>query len=105
MVQLYFTFQKDKPVVSIFNDLIEEINEGDQTKLCCFVKSNPTPTSTRWLNGIKEILVSHNVYKTCYTIESISRYDQRNYTCIAENIIGIGSASIVLKVKCKCIRK
>lgn len=105
MVTLYFTFQIDKPVVSIFHDLIDKINEGDQTKLCCSVKSNPTPTSTRWLNGIKEILVSHNVNKTCYTIESVSRYDQRNYTCIAKNIIGIGSAFIVLKVKCKCIRK
>ncbi|XP_052079698.1 hemicentin-1-like [Mytilus californianus] len=90
-----------KPLVSILYDLIEEINEGEQTKLCCYVDSNPTPTSTRWLNGIKELLVTHYVNKTCYTIKRVNRYDQGNYTCIAENIIGIGSVSIVLKVKYK----
>ncbi|CAC5423607.1 unnamed protein product [Mytilus coruscus] len=90
-----------KPSVSSMQDLIEEINEGKKKKLCCYVDSNPIPTSTRWLNGSQEILITHNVNKTCYTIKSVNRYDQGNYTCIAENIIGTGSVTTILKVKYK----
>lgn len=100
---LYLTFLIDKPLVSSLHDLIEEANEWEMKKLCCYVDSNPTPISTRWLNGIKELLVTHNVSYACYTIKNISRYDQGNYTCIAENVIGSGSVTVVLKVKCKCL--
>lgn len=84
-------------------DSIVEINEGATKKLCCFVDSNPIPTSTRWLNGSQKILVTHNVNKTCYTIKSVNRYDQGIFTCIAENIIGTGSVTVILIVNCKCI--
>lgn len=99
-----FSFQHaqiDKPLVSSINDLIEEMNEGEQKKLCCNVDSNPIPTSMIWLNGSREILVTHNVNETCYTIKMINRYDQQNYTCIAKNIIVIGSVTVVLIVYCK----
>lgn len=84
-------------------DSKEEINEGETKKLCCFVDSNPTPTSIRWFNGSEEILVTHNVNTTYYTIKSVNRYDQGNYTCTAENIIGIGSVTVFLLVNCECI--
>ncbi|CAC5379146.1 unnamed protein product [Mytilus coruscus] len=98
---------KYKPLVSIMHDLIEEMNEGETTKLCCFVDSNTAITSTRWLNGSQEISVKHYVTETCCTIENVSRYDSGNYTCKAENIIGIGSVIIALKVKLmnNCIMK
>lgn len=94
-------FQIVKPLVSIIHDLIKEMNEGETKILCCYVDSNPSPTSTRWLNGSQEILVTRNVTETCCTIENVSRYDQGNYTCKAENIVGIGSVTIVLEVKCR----
>lgn len=84
-------------------DSIDEINEGETKKLCCFVDSNPTSNTTRWFNGSQEILVTHNVNKTCYTIKSVNRYDKGNYTCIAENIIGMGSVTVILLVNCKCL--
>ncbi|VDI26505.1 Hypothetical predicted protein [Mytilus galloprovincialis] len=80
---------------------IEEINEGETKTLCCLVDSNPTPTSTRWFKGSQEILVTNNVNTTYYTIKSVNRYDQGNYTCTAENILGIGSVTIVLIVNYK----
>lgn len=83
------------------DDLIEEINEGEKKELCCFVDSNPTPLSTRWLNGSQEVLVTHAVKKTCYTIKSVTRTDKGNYTCVSENILGIGAVTFVLKVNCK----
>ncbi|CAC5379145.1 unnamed protein product [Mytilus coruscus] len=92
---------KYKPLVSSMQDLVAEMNEGERKKLCCYVDSNPAPTTTKWLDGIQEILVTHNVNKTCYTFKRVNRYDQGNYTCIAENIIGIGSVIIVLKVNYK----
>ncbi|CAC5423606.1 unnamed protein product [Mytilus coruscus] len=82
------------------HDLIEEINEGETKKLCCYVDGNPTPTSTKWLNGSQEILVTHNVAKTCYTIKNVTRYDEGNYTCIAYNAFGNGSITTVLQFKC-----
>lgn len=85
------------------HDLIEKVNEGEKKTLCCYVDSNPKPTSTRWLNGTKEILVTHNVAKTCYSITNVSIYHTGDYTCIAENVIGNGSVTICLSVKCKCL--
>ncbi|CAG2188166.1 unnamed protein product [Mytilus edulis] len=96
---------KYKPLVSSMQDSIEEINEGETKKLCCFVDSNPTPTSTRWFNRSQEILVTHNVNTTYYTIKSVNRYDQGNYTCTAENILGIGSVTIFLVVNFHMKRK
>lgn len=93
----------DKPLVLSMHDLVEEIVEGKKKKLCCYVDANPTPNTMIWLNGSLEILVTHNVNKTCYTIKSVNRYDQGYYSCIAENIIGTGSVTVVLKVKCKCL--
>lgn len=75
-------------------------NEGEKIELSCIVDSNPRPIVMRWLIGIKEILVRFNVSKAWYTIRHVSRYDQGNYTCIAENTIGSGSVTVVLKVKC-----
>lgn len=89
--------------MSSSHDLIEEIHEGETKTLCCFVDSNPIPISTRWLNGSQEIYVTHNVAKTCYTIQSVSRYDQGNYTCIAHNAIGNGSITTLLQFKCKFV--
>lgn len=97
------TFKIDKPLVSTTHGLVEEINEGAKIKLCCYVDSNPSPTSTRWLHGSLEILVTLNFTETCYSFENVSRYDHGNYTCIAENIIGIGSITTFLKVNCKSI--
>lgn len=91
----------DKPEVSSIHHIIEDKNEGEAKKLCCFVDSNPSPTSTRWLNGSRELLVTHNVAKTCYTIINVTRYDEVNYTCIAHNTIGNGSITTVLRFKCK----
>lgn len=76
--------------------MIEEINEGENKKLCCNIKSNAS--TTKWLNGSREILVTHNVTESCYTIENASRYDHGNYTCISENIVGSGSVSVILKL-------
>lgn len=53
------------------------------------------------MNGSQEILVTHNVAKTCYTIKNVSRYDQGNYTCIAHNAIGNGPFTTVLQFKSK----
>lgn len=103
MFVIFVIFFTDKPLVSSFYDLFQERHEGEKIELCCYVKSNPTPTSTRWMNGIKEIFVIHNVSFACYTIKSVNRYDQGNFTCIAENIIGSGSVTVVLKVKCKLV--
>lgn len=78
-----------------------EINEGETKKLCCYVDSNPPSTLVRWYKGNKYILKEQNKSKSCYPIEEVSRYDNGNYTCFADNEIGRDSASIVLKVKCK----
>lgn len=93
--------QIDKPEVSIKKDLIENATEGDTKRLCCCIESYPSPTVTSWLRGSTEIRVADNVTDMCYTINNISRYDQGNYTCTAENIVGIGSISTVLQVQCK----
>lgn len=93
--------QIDKPQVSIKQDLIENVREGETKKLCCCIESYPSPTVTRWLKGSQEIKVAYNVTDVCYTINNISRYDQGIYTCTAENIVGNGSSSTVLQVKCK----
>lgn len=85
----------------IKHDLIDETNEGETKTLCCYADSNPAPTSTRWFNENKEMSVTHNGTETCCTIEKVSRYDSGVYTCIAENIIGIGSLATILKVNCK----
>lgn len=103
MIVIFVIFFTDKPLVSSFYDLFQERHEGKKIELCCYVDSNPTPLSTRWLNGIKELLVTHNVSNACYKIQNVSRYDQGNYTCIAENVIGSGSVTVVLKVKCECL--
>lgn len=88
-------------MVSYLQDIFDEIKEGKTKKLCCVVDSSPSPISTRWINGSQQILVTHFVAETCYTINNVSRFDQGNYTCIAENIVGSGSITTVLKVKCK----
>lgn len=93
--------QIDKPVVSRKHDFIEEMHEGETKKLCCYVDSNTAITSTKWLNRSQEIFVTHNVTETCCTFENVSRYDQGLYTCLAENIVGSGSITTVLQVKCK----
>lgn len=104
--------------------MIEEIHEGETKNLCCYVDSNTAITSTRWFNGSQEIFIKHYVTETssptsikwfeegqeigiisnataiCYTIKNVSRYDQGIYTCTAENIVGSGSITIVLQVKC-----
>ncbi|CAC5368466.1 unnamed protein product [Mytilus coruscus] len=67
--------------------------------ICCYVESNPEPTSTRLLNGSQEIFVEQYVKDICYPIERVSRYDRENYTCISENEIGSGFATMILKVK------
>lgn len=85
------------------HDMIQQIIEGEKKKLCCYLDSNQTITSLKWLKGNNTVLVSQNVDESCYTIISASRYDQGNYTCIAENITGSGSVSVVLKVKCKLL--
>lgn len=81
--------------------MIEEIIEGETKKLCCHLDSNLTLTSLKWLKGNKTVIVTQDVNQTCHTIKSVSRYDQANYTCIAENVIGSGSVTVALKVKCK----
>ncbi|CAC5423605.1 unnamed protein product [Mytilus coruscus] len=87
--------------VSSMHDMIEEINEGKTKKLCCYLDSNPTLSSLKWLRGNKTVLVSQNYNETCYTIKGVTRFDQGNYTCVAENVVGSGSVTVVLKVKYK----
>lgn len=81
--------------------MVEEINEGETKELCCYVDNNLTFISLKWLKGKRTMLVSQNVNKTCYIIIRVRRYDQGNYTCIAENVIGSGTVTVFLKVKCK----
>lgn len=83
--------------------VVEEINEGKKKKLCCYVDSNPAPTSTRWLNRSREILITHNIAKTCYTIQHVTKYDEGDYTCIADNTIGNGSITTFLQIKRKFV--
>lgn len=77
------------------------IREGSKKNLCCKVDSNPAPISTRLVNGSEALFVKHNVQNICYQFDKVNRYDQGNYTCIAENEIGSASTTISLKVKCK----
>ncbi|CAC5368465.1 unnamed protein product [Mytilus coruscus] len=90
---------KYKPVVSTIGQLTEELNEGGKKNICCDVKSNPAPKSTRLMNGSHEIFVERYGKYICYPIERVSRYDTGNYTCIAENEIGSDSATVILIVK------
>ncbi|VDI26504.1 cell adhesion molecule 1 [Mytilus galloprovincialis] len=92
---------KYKPEISVKQAMKEIATEGDTKKLCCCIESYPSPTITRWLKGSQEIMVAYNVTDVCYTINNISRYDQGVYTCTAENIVGGGSNTTVIKVKCK----
>ncbi|XP_071150264.1 neuronal growth regulator 1-like [Mytilus edulis] len=89
---------KYRPVVSSTHDGIQEIIKGTSHTLCCYVDSNPLPTSTRWMNGSQEILVTHYVTETCFILRNVSQFDQGNYTCIAYNIVGNGSVTIVTQV-------
>ncbi|CAG2188168.1 unnamed protein product [Mytilus edulis] len=89
---------KYRPLVSSNHDGIQEIKKGTSHTLCCYVDSNPIPTSTRWMNGSQEILVTHNVTETCFILRNVSQYDQGNYTCIAYNIVGNGSVTIDIQV-------
>lgn len=98
---IFLSVDIDKPLVSIMYSMNLYISEGSKKNVCCKVDSNPAPVSTRLVNGSKDIFVKHNVQNICYQIDKVSRYDQGNYTCIAENEIGSSSTTIFLKVKCK----
>ncbi|VDI54072.1 Hypothetical predicted protein [Mytilus galloprovincialis] len=92
---------EDRTTVSSMHGMVEEINEGETKELCCYVDNNLTFISLKWLKGKRTMLVSQNVNKTCYIIIRVRRYDQGNYTCIAENVIGSGTVTVFLKVKSK----
>lgn len=86
----------DETVVSSMHIMVEEINEGESKTICCH-------TPTIWIKKRnKTILVEHNVNKSCYLNQHVNRYDEVNYTCIADKTVGSGSVTIVLKIRCKC---
>lgn len=93
-------FPIDKPILSVSNEEIK-VNEGTNVSLCILVDSNPAPFVFRWSKGRTELINKTSMTSSCYTLSNITRKENGNYTCTAENEIGQGSISTTVLVECK----
>ena len=71
------------------------VSEGKRVALVCDVNSNPPPFNYQWRqNGIERI-IRHNGLPSELILNSASRSDSGNYTCLAENSHGLGESNMV----------
>lgn len=71
--------------------------EGTKQKLCCEVDSYPNKSFISWYTNIDSRISTPE----CLQLESLTREDSGNYTCVAGNEIGNGSFTTSLVVFCK----
>ena len=71
------------------------VNEGMRVALLCNAHSNPTPFNYHWRqNGLNRV-IRHAGLPSELILNSASRADSGNYTCVAENSHGLGESNMV----------
>lgn len=99
----YCNYILDGPSVNNFliNGSNFTVKENSTVLLSCTFDGNPAPHNIWEKNNIILSPALENNGQSLYTIQSVQCEDNGNYSCVANNSLGMSSAQQSLHVTCK----